>query len=670
MMATVARPAGQSPRAGPPRMPLPFPGHAPGHAPDGITRRDLVHGLGAAWCLPTAMAAEPAAPSAAPWQGQSDAALAVSHAARDTPPMRDSVVELDPEMEDLVVVGAGLSGLAGAHWFRQHAGRPVRMLLLDPLQVPGGHAQRNEFTARDGTRLIGYGGSQSLDSPSLFSAATNALLRDLGIELHRFPGEFHDGTWATRHGLTQRALFFGHARWGRDALVRHAANAPPAAWLPRTPLSPAAQAGLAALWGPPRDVLPQLHTRQARRAHLARVTYEQFVRAQWGLDAGAVRFLAGETRGYFGVGIDATTALDAWAAGLPGFDGLDLGEAVDRRLSPSGRQLKAGTDAYVYHFPDGNAGVARALVRSLVPEALPAAGMAGLVDGPLVQAALDNPAAPVRLRMGATALRVRHRGPPASAEWVEIDYADASGRRRRVRARQVLLACWHRVVARLTDELPAAQVHALDDQVKVPLVYATVLLSNWRAWHRAGVRSLSVVDGFWDDVALDFPMRMGRQRPPESPDSPILLHLGKVVVPGNGQPARQQAAQGRAMLMSWPFAEVEARIRELLSSALGHFGFDGTRDIEAITLNRWAHGYAYEYMRPWDTFWPRGPLPCEQARRGWGRVAIANSDSGAYAYAHGAIDQAARAVQALLPHARLPAWHPVPGPDPRQIGLT
>ena len=114
--------------------------------------------------------------------------------------------------------------------------------------------------------------------------------------------------------------------------------------------------------------------------------------------------------------------------------------------------------------------------------------------------------------------------------------------------------------------------------------------------------------------------------------------------------------------MGWSFEHLETQIRQTLQSALGGFGFDHARDIEAITVNRWAHGYAYEYMRPWDRFWPDGPLPCETARRGWGRVAIANADAGAYAYAHSAIDQATRAVQELLPRARLPAAHVAPGP--------
>jgi spermidine dehydrogenase len=87
-------------------------------------------------------------------------------------------------------------------------------------------------------------------------------------------------------------------------------------------------------------------------------------------------------------------------------------------------------------------------------------------------------------------------------------------------------------------------------------------------------------------------------------------------------------------------------------------------------VNRWSHGYAYEYMRPWDQFWPDGPLPIETARQLWGRIAIANADSGAYAYAHSAIDQATRAVRDLLgtpPDA--PDYARFPGPPPEKIGL-
>jgi spermidine dehydrogenase len=637
-----------------------------------ITRRDFLNGVALA-TVPAAAAADEGDPIAqrTGMQGQTDAVNATAHAWRDEPQrLRDTAAEVDPEIEDLVVVGAGLSGLAGAWQYQRHAGRPVRMLLIDALDDIGGHARRNEFVSRSGVKLIGYGGSQSLDSPSLFSPAARGLLQDLGIELQRFENEFFDKAWSERQGLTQTGLFFGREGWGEDRLVRHAKDEPPSRWLQRTPFSPASQASLEAVLTEHRNVLPGLKTVAARRSALAGMTYRDFLLRHWRVDPAASRFLQIDTQGYFGVGIDATTALDAWAAGLPGFAGLELGKRIDPRMSPSGRQLMASQDEYVYHFPDGNAGVARALVRALIPSALPGQGMEGLVDGTLERNRLDAADEPVRIRLGATAIGLRHLGPPARAELVELRYVDAAGRVRLVRARQVLLACWHRVIARLTDELPHVQVEALNDQVKVPLLYATVLLSNWRAWQRSGLHGLNVVDGFWGDVALDFPVSMGRQRFAQSPDEPILLHLGKVVVPGNGAPARAQAAQGRAMLLGWDFAFLEGQVRTLLQSALGDFGFDVARDIEAITVNRWAHGYAYEYMRPWDRCWPRGPLPCERARRGWGRVAIANSDAGAYAYAHGAIDQATRAVQELLPKARLPAWHRVPGPNPAQIGLA
>ncbi|MGM9486469.1 NAD(P)-binding protein [Ideonella sp. YS5] len=639
-----------------------------------ITRRDFLNGVAMATVPGVAMATagdgDPIAQRTG-MQGQSDAVNATAHAWRDAPQrLREAAAEVDAEIEDLVVVGAGLSGLAGAWQYRRHAGRPVRMLLIDALDDIGGHARRNEFVSRSGVKLIGYGGSQSLDSPSLFSPAARGLLQDLGIELQRFENEFFDKGWSERQGLTQTGLFFGREGWGEDRLVRRTKDEPPAQWLQRTPFGADARDRLAALLTERRDVLPALKTVAARRTALAGMSYRDFLQRHWRIDPAASRFLQTDTQGYFGVGIDATTALDAWAAGLPGFGGLALGEHIDRRMSPSGRQLMASQDEYVYHFPDGNAGVARALVRALIPSALPGQGMEGLVDGTLDRGHLDRPDEPVRIRLGATAIGLRHLGPPARAELVELRYVDAAGRVRLVRARQVLLACWHRVIARLTDELPRAQVEALNDQVKVPLLYTTVLLSNWRAWQRSGLHGLNVIDGFWSDVALDFPVSMGRQRFAQSPDEPILLHLGKVVVPGNGASARAQAAQGRAMLLGWDFAYLERQVRTLLQSALGEFGFDAARDIEAVTVNRWAHGYAYEYMRPWDRYWPRGPLPCESARRGWGRVAIANSDAGAYAYAHSAIDQATRAVQELLPKARLPAWHRVPGPNPAQIGLA
>ena len=629
---------------------------------DTITRRDFLEGVALTLGAPL--------PAAAELAGQTDALAAAAHRLRDGTAAA-GVGERDPEVEDLVVVGAGISGLTGAHLFMRHAGRPVRVLVLDALDEVGGHARRNEFVSRLGRRLVGYGGSQSLDAPSLFSPAVHGLLADIGITLQRFETEFFDSGWAQRQGLVNRAIHFDGRVWGTEATVLRRPGEPAADWLRRTPLPAAAQVDWQRLHGTPPKVLPGLQglNRAALRTRLASITYAEFLRRHWRLHPAVLAWLQHTTQGYFGVGIDATTALDAWAQGSPGFAGLDLGDAPDARLSPSGRKAKASQDDYVYHFPDDNHGVVRALLRAMRPELLPGQGMETLSSSVLDSAALDDPAAALRVRLRSTVLGLRHIGPPAQAEQVELRYVDGSGRERTVRTRQVLLACWHRVIAQLSDELPAAQVRALQDQVKVPLLYTTVLLSNWQAWHRAGIAAIETPGGFWQEVGLDFPVSMGDIRFPQQPDAPMLLHLAKVVVPGDGRDARTQAAAGRQLLRGWDFAFLENEVLRLLQGALGSHGFDAARDVEAITVNRWSHGYTYEYMRPWDRFWPHGALPNVAARRGWGRVAVAGSDSAANAYAHAAIDEATRAVQELLPQAKLPAWAAFPGPDPKAIGM-
>jgi spermidine dehydrogenase len=638
-----------------------------------MQRRDFLNGLALVIGAPPALgtvaplqiAAPASGPSSGAFAGQDDAAMRHGH--RLGGPPRDwfeSAAERDPAVEDLVVVGTGLSGLAGAVTFVRHADRAVRVLMLDAQAAPGGHAQRNEFVSRSGRRLIGYGGSQALDSPGLFSPAVHALLRDVGIDLRRFERDAYDDDWRARHGLGGSAVYFDGRAWPEDRVVWRRSGESLAEWLGRAPMTPAARASLVALAEPlPREQWPARSAPGVATA-LAGMTYANFLQRHRGVDAEGLRYFQASTMGYFGVGIDATSALDAVALGLPGFAGLPLPDGVDRRMSPSAQLLRRGEDDYVYHFPDGNAGVARALLRALRPDLLPGAGMDDLVDAVVPPERLDEPAAPVRLRQRATVVALRHLGPPASAALVELRYLDASGRLRSVRARQVLLACWHRVIARLTDELPAPQRRALDEQVKTPLVYATALVSGWHAWQRAGIGSIRSPGGFWQEAGLALPARLGGQRPPESPDDPALLHFGRVVVPGDGRPPREQAAAGRRWLMTTGFERFESEIRRLLDAVLAPHGFDAGRDLEAITVNRWAHGYAYEYARPWDRHWPDGPLPHERARRGWGRVAIANSDSGAYAYAHSAIDQAIRAVGELLPAAVLPAVSPRPGPYP------
>ena len=127
---------------------------------------------------------------------------------------------------------------------------------------------------------------------------------------------------------------------------------------------------------------------------------------------------------------------------------------------------------------------------------------------------------------------------------------------------------------------------------------------------------------------------------------------------GQGGPRR---ADGDA------FEEIERATRDQLARVLAGGGFDPARDIEAITVNRWAHGYAYEYGRPWDKFWPDGPLPSHTRDSRFGRIAIANSDSAPRAYADSAIDMAYRAVCELLGRDPGPVADGVDGVDPARL---
>jgi spermidine dehydrogenase len=160
----------------------------------------------------------------------------------------------------------------------------------------------------------------------------------------------------------------------------------------------------------------------------------------------------------------------------------------------------------------------------------------------------------------------------------------------------------------------------------------------------------------YNSIGLDFPVSLGGYEFPPADaaghDACILHCSSAFYAPDSGLDPRTQARRGRGTLVGLSFRELERRLRDQMARGFAAGGFDPARDIEAITLNRWAHGYAYEYIRPWDTFWPAGPLPNVIARQRFGRVAIAASDSGATAYTDEAIYQAHRAIGDL---AGLPA---------------
>jgi spermidine dehydrogenase len=219
-----------------------------------------------------------------------------------------------------------------------------------------------------------------------------------------------------------------------------------------------------------------------------------------------------------------------------------------------------------------------------------------------------------------------------------------------VRARNLgdaIMACWNMAIPYLCPELPDEQKRALQYGAKVPLVYTVVAARNWTAFRKLGLRGVSLPGMYHTGVHLDEPVSIGGYRCPQSPKEPILLRMTRTPCKP-GLPERDQHRAGRVELLTTPSATFEVKIRDQLARILGPPGFDPARDIAAITVNRWPHGYAYEYNALWDPGLAGGHRPCELGRKPFGRIAIANSDAAAAAYTDRAIDQSYRAVQDLL----------------------
>lgn len=573
-----------------------------------------------------------------------------AHALRDGNFWDSSIKPIDTgETYDLVVVGGGISGLAAAYFHRKHAGPNARILILDNHDDFGGHAKRNEF--RPGGRLLlANGGTVAIESPFPYSPEAAGLLTELGIDPPALEAKCTDRS--VYKGLSG-AYFFDKETFGADRLAvgtpggADAANAK--AWadfLAKTPLSADAQRDIIRIQTEKADYLAGM-TQAEKKDKLSRMSYKDFLLNVVEAHPDAAALYQTRTHGLYGIGIDAVPALDCWAIHFPGFDGLGLDRVPNGvRLSFTALGEVTPSQPYHFHFPDGNASIARMLVRSLIPSSATGHTPEDIVTAKIDYSQLDKKGSSVRIRLNATAVRVQHVGDAKSAKEVEITYGRET-KAYTVRAKSVVLACWNMVIPYMCPEIPATQKKALKYGVKVPLVYTVVAIKNWTSFRKLGISRVSSPGMYHSSVGLDQATNIGDYRSPKSPEEPVLVRMLRTPCQP-GLPARDQQRVGRYDLLSASFETFERSIRDQLARILSGGGFDPARDIDAITVNRWPHGYAYEYNPLWDPDWPVGERPCDIARQRFGRIAIANSDAAAAAYTDQAIDQAFRAVQELF----------------------
>jgi spermidine dehydrogenase len=558
------------------------------------------------------------------------------------------------EIYDLIVVGGGISGLSAAHFFRARAGKSARILILDNHDDFGGHAKRNEFHISD-RRLLMNGGTLGIDSPTPYSAVADGLLKDLGVDPPRLAAQCDD------RGLYQSlalnpAIFFDKETFGEDRLVvgipggvyhQHggATEKEWADFLAKTPLAPEVQRDIVRIETAKIDYMPGLTSAQ-KKDRLWRISYKDYLLNVAKVHPGMIPVYQTRTNGEWGVGIDAEPALDCWAFGLPGFQGLDLQPGVTPHMSYTASGYYKTGGSYRFHFPDGNASIARLLVRSLIPDVLPGHTADDIVTARANYASLDMENSSLRIRLNSTVIHARHLGDPATAKEVEVTYA-CQMKAYTVRGQAVVLACWNTMIPFLCPEMPEKQKQALLYLVKVPLVYTSVAIRNWTAFHRLGIHSAYAPCAYWLNASLNEAVNIGSYKSPASPNEPMLLHMSRTPCK-RGLPAREQQIAGRMELFTTTFETFERHVRDQLARTLGGGGFDPARDIEAITVNRWPHGYGYEYNPLFDPDWPEAERPNVIGRQRFGRITIANTDSGATAYTDVAIDQAYRAVTELF----------------------
>jgi spermidine dehydrogenase len=536
------------------------------------------------------------------------------------------------ESYDLVVVGAGLSGLAAAYFFRKAVGPAARILILDNHDDFGGHAKRNEFIYQ-GRLMIGYGGTQSIDTPSAYSAEGKTLLAEIGVDLKRFYSAFDQKLYDSM-GL-KRGVFFDAETFGSDRVVVGEGTTAWPEFLAKAPLSDIVRTDIVRLYDEAIDYLPGL-TLEQKQERLRRISHRDYLLTIAKVDPAVVPFFQARTHGWFGRGIDTISAWSAYNNGQPGYRGLGFQRPSSRR----------DVEPYIFHFPEGNAGVARLIVRALIPSALPGTTMEDQVTARLDYNRLDRSDQPTRIRLNSTVVRARHRGDAASANEVDVVYVQGN-RPHRVRTRHCVLACYNAVIPYLCPEMPEAQRQGLRMAVKAPLVYTNVLIRNWTSFAKLGVSNLHAPGGFHSGIALDFPVSLGNYKCPRTPEEPMLLHLTRVPTKP-GLPMRDQFRASRAELLQMTFETFERETRSELARALAGGGFDPARDIAGITVNRWPHGYAQGQNSLYDPDWAEHERPWVIGRAPFGRISIANSDAAATPLTQAAIEQGHRAVQEVL----------------------
>ncbi|MFQ6031582.1 MAG: NAD(P)-binding protein, partial [Candidatus Zixiibacteriota bacterium] len=554
-------------------------------------------------------------------------------------------------------VGGGISGLSAAFFYQQEHGKDKKVLILDNHDDFGGLCARNEHTIGDNTRLI-FGGSQTIVSPHARSKTVLKLYKDLGIDLDRFITAY-DVDFYRRHNL-RAVTYFNKRKFGEDRVVKHpfcyysrfveGLLPPELSYEEAVKQTPLSEKGKEQLL---RVLKGGLHAIKVPKKELAKYisthSYFDYLKTTLGVDdPGVLEMARNSCVDNYGPGADVATIEEALMAGGLGLDPVSLKDAIgkeeyEKYIKENG-YIMVDEDPYIHHFPDGNASVARLLVKKMIPDVGKGNNAEDIILSKFNYSKLDKPANTVRIRLNSTVVKVKHDGHPESCRAVFVNYIN-DNKSYQVRGKGVVMACYNSMIPYIVPDLPEEQAAALSRIVRMPLQYTTVGLKNWRAMKEMEIGLAMSPGNMHQVVMMDFPVSMGGYKYTKTPDDPCaIVMMGCPFGETVGAPPVEQFREARYRMLGLKFSDYEKEIREHLTGMLPKGLFEFDRDVESITVNRWSHGYAYWGSALFD---PDIYEMAVKGRQPFGRITIANADSDANAYIHVAIDQAWRAVKEL-----------------------